>query len=162
MVTTGNGLEWRSVTLSVLYSVWKCFLYSQGKHDMSVGDDLTRLLRSISGYHKQHMKRQNEAVVILHKRSIRKPGGNKLVTVNWNGLENVSFSSPFPSTVISSAVLTWKEQIQCEFWNAILFLLIMFMSTYAYVYTGHFRGFSKQSSNKLLCFLQLRQHLSTE
>lgn len=49
---------------------------------MSVGDDLTSLLRSISGYHKQHTKRQNEAVVILHKRSIRKPVGNKLVTVN--------------------------------------------------------------------------------
>lgn len=53
-----------------------------GKHDMSVVHDLTSLLRSASGYHKQHMKKQNEAVLILHKRSIRKPVGNKLVTVN--------------------------------------------------------------------------------
>lgn len=49
---------------------------------MSVVHDLSSLLRSISGYHKHHMRKQNEAVVILPKRSIRKPVGNKLVTVN--------------------------------------------------------------------------------
>lgn len=140
--------------LSVLCSVWKCFLYLQIKHHMSVMDDVINLLRSMSGYHKQSMKKQNETVVKLQKGSlllgnIRKSIGNKLVIVNWNGSENLFvflFFFFLSSTVICSAVLTYKDQIRCEFWYPDVCILIMLISTYACVYIGYFRGFFKAES----------------